>query len=808
MGTIWQDVRYGLRSLARRPGFALVVILTLALGIGANTAIFSVVNGLFLRPLPGIQHTDRLVEIHRNVEGQIFDISYPVFTDLREQSNVLDDYAAVAFVPISLGGKGGAEVIGGMNVTGNYFDVLGAVPSAGRFFQPDESFYPAVANVAVISRSLLDRHFDGDEAVIGSTIHLNGVPVELIGVAAEGFSGHAVGLQVDLWVPVGVAIPGLRSSAELDSRESSVLESIGRLREGVTAAEAEAALTTLADRWNQEHLGAESGSYRMRVVEYSPVPGVVRGGFTIFFTILMVAMALVLTIACINVAGMLLSRGAERSREIAIRQSLGAGRVRLVRQLLTESMLLALLAAGVGTLLAHWATRLLLTLKPPVPLPGIRLELDVGVDFRVLLFSLMLSTVTGILFGLAPALQLTRRDLVPALKGAGGSGGIGRSRVRRFLTAAQMAATLILLVGAGLFVRALNSAPLLDPGFDTRQVDTVAFDLQLNGYSTGAGDAFYNDLLERARSLPGVESAALARKLPLSGRSSYGALIAAGVEPPQGQAGFDVSHNVISSDYLRTLRIPLLEGRDFDLRDTDVIIINDTLARRVWPGGRALGRRVEYAGLELEVIGVAATVKYRNLGESPISFLYMPQSRFYNSEMTLHLRTAPGSRPIPEIRRIVRELDAGIPVLTAMALDDALEVHFLPQRLAAWVTAVVGLIGLGLGAIGIYGGMAYSASQRTREIGVRLALGAVPLQVARMMMRQGMVAPLLGIGIGLAGAVGVTRFLSSLLVGVSPLDPLTFAAVLVLLGLVAALANFLPARRAARLDPMRALRDE
>ena len=808
MGNIWQDVRYGLRSLAHRPGFAVVVILTLALGIGANTAIFSVVNGLFLRPLPGIRHVDRLVEINRNVEGRFFDISYPVYSDLRQQSDILEEYAAVTFVPISLGGNSEPEVVGGLNVTGNYFDVLGVLPSTGRFFRPEESFHPRVANVAVISRSLFDRRFDGDEAAIGSTLRLNGVPVELIGVSPEGFGGHAVGLQVDVWVPIGVAIPGLRSAEELGSRESGVLESIGRLRDGVTAAEAEVALTSLADRLNQEHLGAEPGTYRVRVMEFRPVPGIVRGGFTLFFTILMVAMGLVLTIACVNVAGMLLSRGAERSREIAIRQALGADRWRLVRQLLIESVLLALGAAAVGTLLAHWATRMLLTLKPPIPLPGIRLELDVGVDFRVLLFSLLLSTVTGILFGLAPALRSTRPDLAPALKGVGGPGGTGRSRLRRFLTAAQMAATLVLLVGAGLFVRALNSTHLLDPGFDAQQVTTVAFDLELSGYTAAAGDAFFDDLLQRARSLPGVESAALARKLPLAGSSSYGDAFVPGVEPPQGRKGFEAYHNIISADYLRTLRIPILRGRDFDARESDAVIINDALARRIWPGGSAVGRRIQYAGSELEVVGVAATVKYNSLAEAPVPFLYLPRNQVYSSEMTLHLRTSPGSEPIPEIRRIARELDAGVPVLSAMGLETALQVHFLPQRLAAWVTGVVGLIGLALGAVGIYGGMAYAASQRTREIGVRLALGAVPLQVTGTMVRQGMTAPLIGIGIGLAGAAAVTRFLSILLVGVSPLDPVTFAIVLALLGTVALVANFLPARRAARLDPMRVLREE
>ena len=517
---------------------------------------------------------------------------------------------------------------------------------------------------------------------------------------------------------------------------------------------------------------------------------------------------------------MLLSRAAERGKEIAVRLSLGASRGRVVRQLLTESLLLASIAAFGGILLTLWLTRLLMAFEPPIlPFPGMRLEFDFGLDARVLAYTVFITVATAVVFGLTPALRATRPDLVPALKEGGGAARSRHARLRSVLVAGQMAATIVLLIGSGLFLRALQSAQNVETGWDATRVHVGTFDLELNGYDELETLFFYDQLVARAAAIPGVEAAALAGKLPLAGASSTSMWVE-GQEPPEGVTAFSVHNQSVSADYFRALQIPLLQGRS--LRETDtgdrpmVAVVNKTIADRFWPGG-AVGNRF-YLGdfrsgarVPVEVVGVVADAKYHRPVEDPPFFAYFSFRQRPRHDLILHLRARPGADTSllwGSVRAIVADLDPAVPLLDVAPLADALQIFWLAQRFAAWITAVVGFFGLLLGAVGTYGVTAYAVSRRSQEIGVRMALGARLSEVRRMMVRQGMVAPMLGMLVGLAIAAAATRLLEAFLVGVNPLDPVTFAGVGLLLASVALIATLAPARRASRVDPVVTLRSE
>lgn len=817
MDRLFHDLRYALRTLGKRPRFTLVAVLTLALGIGVNTGIFSVVNGVLFKEVPGLSETEGLVQISRDVGDRYFDMSYPVFTYLREESRTLQDMVAMTPQRMALGEPraGATEVHFGLVVTGNYFSLLRLRPSAGRFWAADESFYPRVAPSAVISDELWSERFGRDPATIGRTLTLNGHPVEVIGIGPTGFRGHVGGVAIDVFVLMGVQAPGLHSASALEMPTSGIVEVLGRLEDGANREAAAEELSRLGGDFLRDRVPNPPANYTARVESWATIPATVRAGVLAFFTVLMTIVTLVLAMACINVASMLLSRSIERRREMAIRLSMGASRGRIVRQLLTEALVLFLAGGAAGLLLAIWATRLLLLLQPPTP-PGIVIELDLSPDWRVFVFSLALSVAAGVVFSLAPALRSTRPDLVPALKEGLAAGPPGRTRVRGVLVAAQMAATLVLLVGAGLFARALGSLKTLDPGWDAAGVHVLPLDLEFSGYDTERGRAFYQQLIERTRALPGVESAALARKIPLGGRSSMGDINVPGVEPPENRVGFPSSYNTVSSDYLETMRLALIEGRDFNETDrsdaTRVAIINQAMAERFWPASSPLGQRFYVGQLErndaFQVIGVVENASYSRLVESTPNFFYLPFSQWHNAQATLHVRTAAGPAPIAAIREAIRRLDPHLPILAAQPLEEALGIFFLPQRLAAWVAGVMGMLALVLGAVGVYGISAFAIGQRTREIGIRLALGARTVEVLRLMIARGLRAPLTGMAVGLAIAVAVTRLLGGFLAGVSPVDPLTYGAVLFLLIGVVLGAVLVPARRAAGVDPAVTLRSE
>ena len=814
------DIRYALRTLRRAPGFTAAAVLTLAIGIGANTAIFSLVNGILFKPLGSLTHTDGLVELSRDLDGRYFSMSYPVFEYLREHATRTDDLAAVALVPLSLEDDE-PSIHMSLGVSGNYFALLGLAPAAGRFFTPEESFFPTVPDAIVISHRLWRDRFQASPEAIGQIVRLNGYPAEVIGIAPEGYSGHFGRIILDIFAPIGMPAPGLPGTTSLRQASGGQFEVLGRLVPGASAEEAASELTVLANQFVRDALPQETAdSYVVRVERWGPVPGNVRLAANLFFAVLMIVVGLALMMACTNVASMVLARSAERRREMATRLALGASARRIVRQLLTEALVLFSLGGVGGVLIALWATGLLAAFEPQLPM-GLTVVLDVGLDGRVLAFSAALSMLTGVVFSLAPALRAARPDLVPALKDDALAGAPARTRVRDSLVALQMGVTVVLIVVAGLFLRALVSTETLDPGWNVDGVYVMPLNLEHKGYEREPGRAFYRTLAERVRGVPGVAASSLARKLPLGGRSSLGDINVDGVQPPDGRVGFQAFFNTVSPGYFRTMGLPLLRGRDVSDTDTDdrpsVTVVNRAMAERFWPEADPIGQRFftgqrggEYSQT-FEVVGVVANASYNRLVEDVPNFYYLPYQQRYNSEMTLHVRVAEdgaAEAAVGAVRGLVRELDPGLPVQSVGSLSEALQIFFLPQRLAAAVSGVMGILGLLLGAVGIYGVTAFAIAQRTREIGVRMALGASRSDVIGMMLRQGLRAPGIGLAIGLAVALAASQALRSLLAGISPVDPLTFGTAVVVLSMVAVVAVLIPARRAARLDPMTTLRSE
>ena len=820
MDLFFQDVRFALRTLRRRPGFAAVAVLTLSLGIGANTAVFSVVNGVLFKGVPELDRTSGLVEVTRDLDGAYFDVSYPVFQQLRENSETVEDMAAFTAAPVSVGSGGEPFVAMGLSVTGNYFSMLGLIPERGRFFRASESFFPNVASTSVISTRLWSKAFDSAEDVIGKTLMVNGHATTVIAVTPEGFHGHMAGLQIGVWVPVGLAAPGMPRASSLGDPFIGSVEILARLAEGRTAAEARAELSLLADQFMMaqsadDFLGADV--YVVRVEKWEPVPSSIRTPVKAFFAVLMVMVGIVLVIASTNVANMLLSRSVERTNEIAVRRAIGAGRARIVRQLVTEALVLFMLAGGIGALVAGRMSGIFMAFEPPLP-PGVTVDLDLGTDWRVMIFSLSVSLVAGLLFSLAPALHATKAGLMSGLKDGGSSSTPQRSLLRELLVAGQVAVTLVLLIGAGLFARALTSIKSMDTGFDAEGVHIISLDLELGGSeSVQRGSPFFRELSERARALPGVESAALARKLPFAGASTMGDVNVPGVPAPEGRGGHTAFFNTVTPGYFVTLRIPLITGRDISEGDnssnTRVAVINRAMADRFWPDGDGLGKLfyIGPVGQEraFEVIGVVENAKYGRMTENTPNFYYVPFQQRYNAQMSLFLRTTGNAEAIvEETRRIVRDLDPALPILDVRSLSEATNLALLPQRLAAWVAGAMGIIGLLLAAVGVYGVTAFAISQRAKEIGVRIALGATRTDLLKLLVFRGMAAPVLGMVIGGAAALAVTRFLTMFLGGVSPTDPVAFLAVSAGLLGVALVATVIPIRKASKLDVVATLRSE
>lgn len=809
------DVRWALRSLARAPGFATFAVVTLALGIAAVTSILSVASGLFSPP-PGVRDPKTLVEIYQT--PGFVSVSYPLYESFRDAAPELRGLAAYDVVGLSLdAGNGRPDVVMGLQVSGNYFDVLGTRAALGRFFQGEEREVGQGPAVAVLSDGLWRERFASDPAVVGSSIRLNGVSVTVIGVAEAGFSGNMGPVRAQVFMPLGSPLPGFHEPRSLERVENSMLELIGRVERGTNASVLAARLDDLARR-RLDAAGLDSERYRVAVRAWSPMGGAMRGPTAAFLVILSVLVGVLLLIACLNVAGLLLSRSIRRRGEIAVRVSLGATQGRLLRQLLVEAVTLALVAGTLGILLTWWITGALSALQLPVsPIPGLELDLHLRPDPPVLLLSLAVVLGTGLVFGLVPALRATRVDLVSDLKQGRRSVTLGRGRMQGLLVGAQMAGTIVLLAGSGLFLRALVSARSVDPGFDATDVYVASFDLELAGRSDADSWSFYSELERRAAALPGVTHATVAAKLPLAGLSQIAPVRFEDVEPPPGQTGFTLANQTVGPDYFAALGIRVLQGRGIvdsdDASAPHVVVVNRFLADRMWPGTSALGRTIALPAADsLEsytVVGVAATTAIRRIGEEPRMFAYFSAAQRPRTDMVLHVKMAPGQPPpFRAIRDLAAELEPAAATLSTGSLAAAVSIFLLPQRIGAWVTGVVGLFGLLLGCIGIYALTAFRVAGSSREIGIRMALGAKRGEVVSEVLRRGLAAPVAGGLIGLAAALLGARFLRAFLFGVQPLDPVTFLGVVVMLAAASLAANLLPAIRAARTDPVRVLKQE
>jgi len=823
MRTLWQDLRYGARRLLKKPGFTLIAVVTLALGIGANTAIFSVAQALLLSPLAGVTEPERLVQVgwKRGNAGFINGLRYPDYLDYRDQNTVFSGLAIRGGTALHLSTGSEAERVRGALVSGNYFAVLGVKASHGRTLLPADEAVSAANPVAVISHNLWQRRFGADPEIIGRMIRLNGNPFTVVGVTAEQFNGTFKGERTDVWLPLTTyaqANPTLKDAqGVLTSRGSHWLDdSFARLKPNVTLAQAQAEMDALARHLQQAYpeTNKDVGVVLVRELGQSPQQRINTRNFT---GLLIAVISLVLLIACANVANLLLACGSVRQKEIGIRLALGASRARLIRQLLIESVLLAVLGGLVGLLLALWLPA---PLKSALPAELGSVLTDFSLDSGVLGFTLLLSLLTGLLFGSVPAWQLSKPDLVAVLKDKGASGQSARqTRVLGALVVGQIALSILVLIGAGLLVRTLQKTQLIQPGFETEPVLAATIDLGRQGYSETQGRAFYQHLLNRIEALPGVRSASLAQTVPFGGTNSTG-IRAAGQADDAPPMLADI--NIVAPRYFETLGVPLLLGRDFNQADNasepKVVIINEACARQLFPQENPLGKRLAVKrgrtefGQPLEIIGVVSDVRYISLFEPARPHVYQTTLQRYASTLTLHVRADGNpSGLIAAVRREVQTLDRHLPIFNVRTLAEQLRNSLEIQRSAATFIGTFGLLALLLTSIGIYGVMAYAVTQRTHEIGIRMALGASRSDVLKMVLRQGMTLALCGVALGLAGAYVLTKYLesvTSMLYGVKPTDPLTFGVIAVLLTVVALMACYLPARRATQVDPMVALRYE
>ena len=808
-----RDLRYGARLLGRTPGFAIIAVVTLAIGIGASTAIFTMLNRALFQPLP-VRNPGELVALNNSGGGnRMFPtFSYPTYLDLRDRNRSFAALVGYRFAPVSVSHDGVNERLWSYVVTGNYFEMLGVNAAVGRVIAPADDVERSGHPVTVVSYKFWQQRLGGAADVLNRNVLVNGRTYTIIGVAPKGFFGTEVASAPDLWFPMAMLPEIEAGTSQLDERRVEQIFVIARLKPGVAMAQAAAEMTAAAMQLEREHPEINEGK-RITLSRPGLIGNAMRGPVLGFSALLLLISGLVLLLACTNLANLLLARAADRRREIAVRLSLGASRLALVRQLVTESLLLSCAAGAVGLLLAFWMVRLLMAFKLPVDIP---LTLDLPIDYRVLLFTIVLSIATGVLFGLLPALQSTRADLTTALKDGGPAGHAHDSRWKKALIVVQVAVSLVLLVAGGLMVRALARAQAIPLGFTPEQALEVSFDLRLQGYSAAQGREFQARLLERVRALPGVRHAALADMVPVDlhfGRARvYAETTAADSE---GRAPLSFASRV-SPGYFQAMNTRLEEGRDFTAFDdqgaTRVAIVNRAFVRRLWPGQSALGQRFRLGSDDapvLQVVGVAQDGKYAGFNEQALPAAYLPIRQSYSGSTTVIVRTG-GSVPgtIALVQREVAAMDANIPIGAARSLVERLAVPLFPARLTAWMLGSFGVLALVLAAVGLYGVMSYMVASRTHEIGVRMAMGARRADVLALVLRQGIGLTIVGLALGVVGALAVTPLMRALLYGVSSRDAFTYASVLVVLGGVALIACLVPARRATLMDPVFALRGE
>lgn len=815
----FSDARYALRLLIRSPIFTITSVLSLAVGVAATAGIFSLGDALLLRPRVGVANPATLVDIGRTTRGEGFDnFGYPLFAEMRTRSTQFEGLAAVRTGPevMALGDATASERVFVGLVSGNYFDVVGTRTAAGRFFHPDEDGTPGTHPVVVLSHSFWTRRFSEDPAVVGQTIRLNNLPYTVVGVAEEGFTGTSI-VGADVWAPMAME-QHVRAGDQslLNAHQAVWMMALGRLKPGVSPPQARDELSAIMRSYFTERGDSRIDRWGIDVSVSSRIPAGVAGPVIGFVGVLGALTGIVLLIACSNVAAMLLARALERRREVATRLAIGASRGRILLQLLIEGLALSLLAGALSVPLTAALIGLLSSFQPSIPIP---LALELRADPRVMAFAFGLAALTSIVFALLPALQATRFDVARALHGQNATVDKRRAWLRHGLVATQIAMALLLLVAAGLFARSLQSAAATDPGITVSGVDLLQIDPRIGGYRTDAeGMRVVETLRERFRLIPGVVAVGASRMVPLQGGGlGLGGLRAPGYTGPDGTDEINTDWDTVAPGYFETLNLRIVQGRAFDERDregaTPVAIVNEEIASRVWPGQDAVGRTLVQQisptdERTLEIVGVARTAKYRSIGETPRNFIYVPLAQQFLSEVTFYVKRAPEASRLADLRKAVIAFDPNLPVIHTQTLEQATALGLLPQRLAAWIAGAVGTIGLLLAALGLYGLTAFAVAQRTREIAVRMALGATRQKVLSLILRQSGRLAITGVVIGLALAAGVSQLLDSLLVGVGSIDPLAFgAATLVLLGVLVA-AAWAPARRAAGMDPMRALRAE
>lgn len=808
MHTLLQDLRYAVRMLWRNPAVTGVAIIALALGVGANTAIFSVVNAVLLRPLPYAE-PDRLVRLSED-SPQVpqMSISYPNFLDWREQNQVFTGLAAMQFRNLNLIGVDEPERLSGRAVSADFFHVLGVQPALGRSFSPDED-RPNANRVALISYGLWQRRFGSAPELIGRQLNLSGEIYTVIGILP---ADYRFGTPTDVFVPIG-----LRADQMTERGNHPGIYAIARLKPGVTVEQARSEIVSLAERIAQQY-GMVGNSATL-----VPLRELFVGDVRTPLLILLGAVGFVLLIACANVANLLLARAASRSKEVAVRTALGAGRLRLIRQLLTESLLLAVLGGAAGLLLAIWGIDALRNMS----IDSLPSTAVINLDARVLVFTMFVSLLTGVVFGLAPALEASKLDLTDTLKegGRGGTPSVSRHRVRSLLIVSEIALSLVLLIGAGLLIRSFMRIQEVDAGFNAENLLTVQISRAVKPDEGSKVAGFFNQLVERIGAVPGVEAVAFSNGLPFLGASDTSFAIEGRPKPEPGKQPQTMLY-ITSPDYLRAMGIRLLKGRFFTAQDTQrslrVAVIDEAFARQQFPNEDPLGRRIAGDGDNMpgaEIVGVVAHVKHFGLDTAAENI--QPQLYFAFNQIpdkfqpqlagrvNLIVRTA--SDPLnfsAAVRHEVQALDKNQPVYNVSTMEQTLSQSLATQRLAATLLAIFAGVALILAAVGIYGVMAYSVTQRTHEIGVRMALGAQQGDVLKIIIGQGMLLALIGVGVGLIAAFALTRVMSSILYGISATDPATFAVIALLLFLVALIANYIPARRAAKVDPLVALRYE
>ena len=801
MDSIIKDIRYGIRSLLKRPGFTAIALIALALGIGANTAIFSLVNAVILQPLP-YQDPDRLVWAWGNIQngGNRASVAPLDFLDYRSQNKTFEHFAAYMGLSANLTGSGEPERLTATGVTGNFFDAFGVRPALGRGFTL-ENEKSGQDQVTVLSHSFWQKRFGGDPSIVNKTIVLDGKTVEVIGV----MPAHVIFPQLaDLWVPLNFDI-----SPDMRQRRAHFMRPIGRLKEGVTLTQAQADTDLIAAQL-AEQFPETNKNWNLRLV---PLRDQLLGGSQTPLFILFGAVGFVLLIACANVANLLLVRAAAREKEIALRTALGASRVRIARQMITESLLLSIAGGALGALLATWGVEALVRLgEGSIPRTA-----NVRIDATVLAFTFLISLATGLLFGLAPALRTVRVNLIDSLKdGLRGSGeGALRNRTRSLLVVLESAIAVMLLIGAGLLIRSLIALQNVDPGFDANNVLTMRITLPRQKYDTPEKSAnFFGQLETRLAGLPGVESEALISELPLSNQPNDMPFTVEGRPPVASiSEGFGADFRMVSQNYFNALRIPLLRGRNFteqDVRQSDkVLLVSEQLVTQIFPNEEPLGKRLIMAmsGEPYEIIGIVGDIRHQSLGAPAAPTMYMPSRQRGGTNLVIRTQGDPLSI-VSAVRNEVQALDPNQPIAAVKKMSDWVDASVAAPRSSTTLLTLFAVLAMILAATGIYGVMSYSVARRTHEIGVRMALGARRFDVMKLVVRQGMILTLIGVVLGLGGAFALTRVMSTLLFGVTAKDPITFAAVAALLIAVAFIACFVPARRATKVDPLVALRYE